>query len=336
MNRRVSVVVPCRNEANAISACVTAIARSTYPDLEIIVVDGMSEDQTRLILSELAQHYPQLKVVDNPHRLTPYAFNLGIINSTGAFVQIVGSRNILAPDYLEKMVEALEAHPEAACVGGDYQHVFDTPASRHISMAMESKFGVGASNYRTMNNSCFVDTVGVPMYRREIFNEIGLFDERLTRNQDDDFNYRVTRAGHRIYYCHEARTTYLVRGSYRKLFRQMMQYGYFKVLVNKKHRAVTTARQLVPPLFVLFLAGGLPLLQFPWAFRWGYAAVLITYLGLGFFAAWSRAGGMVETLGTQWAIATMHFGYGIGYLRGIADFIILGRQPSRSMQAQTT
>src|SRR5689334_19167843 len=107
----VSVVIPCRNEAKAIRQTVKAILESEYPEVEVLVVDGMSEDGTREILKQLESEDPRVRMVDNPHRLTPYAFNLGVKNARGEYVQVVGSRNVLAKNYLGLLVTALRDHP---------------------------------------------------------------------------------------------------------------------------------------------------------------------------------------------------------------------------------
>lgn len=336
MNKKVSVAIPCRNEVASISACVESILASDYPELDITVVDGMSDDGTREVLQELSEKYPNVKMVDNPEQLTPYAFNYGVKNSDGFYLQIVGSRNNLAKDYISKLVEVLENDIEISCVGGDYQHSFETSTSKYIAWAMECKFGVGGDNYRIKKKSCYVDTVGVPMYRRSIFNEIGYFDERLTRNQDDDFNYRVIQAGHKIFYVADAKVKYLVRGTYKKLYKQMSQYGYFKIFVNKKHKTVTTLRQVVPALFLLFLILG-PLISLLFRpFFMVYFFVVFFYGALGFLSASGVTKQLNEIVKVQWAMFVMHVGYGHGYLKGILDFILLGKSPAGNMQKQTT
>ncbi|GAB4420925.1 MAG: glycosyltransferase family 2 protein [Bacteriovoracaceae bacterium] len=336
MDKKVSVVVPCRNESKNIQKCIDSILNSDYPQIEVIVVDGMSTDGTREILAQNMREHKNFKFIDNPHQLTPYAFNLGIKNSDGFYVQIVGSRNILDRDYISKLVAVLESHSEIACVGGNYQHRYESDLAKYISWAMESKFGVGASNYRTMKESCCVDTVGIPLYRRAIFDELGFFDERLTRNQDDDFNFRVTKAGHKIWYEASANTQYYVRSSFSKLFKQMSQYGYFKVFVNKKHKTFTTLRQLVPISFLIYLVI-FPIVSFFIPLLWFvYFGVLFIYGALGFLSALSFTAKFMEIIKVQYAILVMHIGYGWGYLKGIWDFILLGRNPANSMQQQTT
>jgi hypothetical protein len=174
------------------------------------------------------------------------------------------------------------------------------------------------------------------MYRKSIFAEIGMFDERLTRNQDDDFNYRVTQKGHKIFYASRGKVLYYVRGTYKKLFRQYMQYGYFKVFVNKKHHAVTTLRQLVPATFLLFLLIGLGMSVLWNVFMLPYLSIIGLYLILGLVVSASVAKKWWEIFPIVGACMVMHIAYGQGYLKGIWDFLILNRMPARSMQEQTT
>ncbi len=329
------MVIPCRNEVRAIDATVRAILDSTHTNLEVLVIDGMSDDGTRAVLERLTQHDPRVRIVDNPHRLTPYAFNLGVLHARGDYVQIVGSRNVLDKNYISILLKRLQQRPDVACMGGDYQHVFDGPQSRYISLSMESKFGVGSGNYRTMSGDCYVDTVGIPLYRRGIFTEIGTFDQNLTRNQDDEFNYRVREAGYKIMYVHAAKATYLVRGSIAKAFHQFFQYGYFKVFVNRKHRAVTTIRQVVPAAFVAVWAVGFPLSFFVPALRLVLSAVAVTYLLLGInFAGHGLS--LKERLMVVGHCLVLHVAYGLGYWQGIYDFLLLNREPRPEFQRQTT
>jgi glycosyltransferase involved in cell wall biosynthesis len=331
----VSVVIPCRNEAKHIGETVQAILNSDYPNVEVLVVDGMSEDGTREVLTAMAKQDPRVRMVDNEKQLTPFAFNLGVQNAGGEFVQIVGSRNVLARDYISILVDTLKSRPDVACVGGDYQHVCDSAQGQWIAWAMESKFGMGSGNYRTMSGNAYVDTVGVPMYRASIFKEIGLFDERLTRNQDDDFNFRVTEKGHKILYVHAAKVTYLVRGSIKKAFWQFFQYGYFKVFVNKKHGAVTTLRQMVPALFIAFWVLGIPFALFVPSFHVVLIAVALVYIFTGLLLA-GRGVGFMSRPYVLMTCFILHVGYGLGYWAGVWDFLVTKRPPRMGFQRQTT
>ncbi len=331
----VSVVIPCRNEVKSIERTVRAVLNGHHKKLEVLVVDGMSDDGTRSLLGHLIDEDARVQMIDNPKMLTPYGFNLGVKNAKGDYIQIVGSRNILARDYISVLMSKLAMRANVACVGGDLQHVHDSYEGRLISLAMESKFGVGMGNYRTMNDDAYVDTVGVPLYRRSIFQEIGFFDENLTRNQDDDFNFRVRHKGYQVLYVHEAKATYLVRGSLKKAFKQFQQYGYFKVYVNKKHGAVTTTRQLVPAAFLAFWAIGIPVALVKWKLlRWlGGVAALYVIMGLSWAGENLK---LIDRFRVLAACFVLHAGYGTGYWMGIWDFLINAHGPRQSMQSMTT
>lgn len=330
--RKLTVVIPCRNEKAYIRECVEAIFACDLPQdiaMRVFVVDGRSDDGTVEEIGQLQQEFSGLELVENTRQLTPFAFNLGIYAGGKAdFVQIVGARHVLSKNYLIRSIEIMEENPAIWCVGGSVENVFLNETGRIISRAMSSAFGMGLGNFRTLQVSGFTDTVGTPMYRYEVFEQIGFFDEVLVRNQDDEFNFRVTEAGGKIWYAHDISVKYYVRGSRKNLWRQFYQYGYWKVFVNRKHSTVTTIRQLVPPAFVAFL------FTVPFWFLIhciaGLIAVgfLLIYALLGVLIAFRIAERKSEMAAIWIIFPLLHISYGWGYLKGIVHFLILRRQPS--------
>lgn len=332
---KVSVVIPCRNEKKHIRACVEAIFANTLAqrgEVEVLLVDGMSDDGTRDEIQKLTREFPQLRLVDNPAQVTPVAFNLGIRESRGEYVQIIGARQIVSPDYLEGAVACFVKNPDIWCVGGRVENTYENNESQIIANAMNTPFGVGGGNFRIVRQSAFVDTVGTPMYPRRVFEKVGLFDEELIRNQDDEFNYRVTRAGGKIYLNADIVIRYLVRADHKKLYKQYYQYGYWKVFVNRKHGAVTTLRQLFPSALLLFLAGGALLSIFSVYILIPYLAVVLLYLLLALYFAIKASEKPAHIPATVKTFLVLHFGYGAGYLKGILDFLLLNRRPSSQNQ----
>lgn len=201
---------------------------------------------------------------------------------------------------------------------------------------MSSVFGVGNAHFRTGGKSEYVDTVAFGAYRREVFERVGFFDEELARNQDDEFNYRVLQGGFKIYLDPAILSDYYVRGSISKLYKQYDQYGYWKVFVNKKHGAVTTLRQLAPPLWVFFLlVGWTGVLIHPILGRM-YAVVVAMYVALAFYTA-SRmpVKSLRKFMMLLRTFGVLHFSYGLGYLRGVIHFYFLGRKPSTHSERLT-
>jgi len=330
--QKITVVIPCRNEVAHIAACVESIFACELPEnfvMNVFVVDGKSNDGTVEEVERLQQAYPSLQLVENTKQLTPFAFNLGIYAGGKAdYVQIVGARHILSSNYLIRSVEAMQNDPGIWCVGGKVENVFLNETGRIISVAMSSAFGMGLGNFRTLSESGYTDTVGTPMYRYEVFEKIGFFDELLIRNQDDDFNFRVTQAGGKIWFCKDITIRYYVRGNIRNLWRQFYQYGYWKVFVNRKHGAVTTMRQLVPPAFVLFLIS-IPLWFLVHCIPGLIAAgMFLLYCLLGMAVAFRIAEKKSEVFAVWFVFPVLHISYGLGYLKGILDFLVLRKQPS--------
>lgn len=322
-----SVVIPAYNEAGYIQACIESLLESAGGiPIEILVLDGMSTDGTRAIVEAIGQEHPNVRLLDNPEKTVPYAMNRGIRAARSAVVIRVDGHALVAPDFVPACLDELAAHSECACVGGYIENLHDSGAAEAISRAMSSPFGVGNARFRLGSYEGYVDTLAFGAYRKAALEQVGLFDEVLTRNQDDELNFRLLKAGHKIWLSKRIRSKYYVRSSYSKLFRQYYQYGYWKVYVNQKHRTVTNLRQLAPALLIAYAALGLlAVLLLPglWPF---YLAGLGLYLALGAWVAFRKGG----RLGWQVLLAfwTLHVGYGLGYLEGLLHFVLLRQRPS--------
>jgi GT2 family glycosyltransferase len=226
---KISVVIPCRNEVLYIRECIEAIYANELTSeviLSVFVVDGMSDDGTRELVLNLEKQFPNLKLINNEKKLTPFAFNLGIYKVPVDYIQIVGARHILSSKYLQKSLDILQSNSEIWCVGGKLINEYLNETGEIISKAMSTTFGMGLGNFRTLEKSGFTDTVTSPMYPYWVFEKIGFFDEQLIRNQDDDFNFRVTKAGGKIWFEAAISLKYYVRGNFQGLYRQFYQYGY--------------------------------------------------------------------------------------------------------------
>lgn len=326
---RVRVVIPCRNEAGYIGRCLASIvaADRTGMDLEAWVCDGLSDDGTRAEIAALQGAHPWIKLVDNEARTTPQAMNLGLEPQGYDVGILLGAHAEVSIDFFAQNIALLEAHRAAGCVGGIIENVYTDAVSRRIGAAMGHPFGVGSAHFRTGLKEGEVDTVAFGAYRREALAAIGFVDERLSRNQDDELNFRLTKAGWKVILSPRIRSRYYVRASMSRLYRQYWQYGYWKVYVNRLHGTVTTWRQLVPAAFVLFLiSGALASLLHPWL-AIAFALGIVVYLLAGLASAVQAAGRIGDAFGVLRAFITLHIAYGLGYLRGILDFVLFRREP---------
>ncbi|MEJ6737060.1 MAG: glycosyltransferase family 2 protein [Flavobacteriales bacterium] len=330
MNPTVSITIPCRNEEVYIEKCILSILNSNYP-LELITVfvcDGMSDDNTRGIVENITKKHINVFLIDNLKKTTPFALNLGLKESDADLKIILGAHAEIDVNFINENVKAFEVDINIGCTGGVIQNVYENETAETIGLAMSSSFGVGNAHFRTGNKDGFVDTVAFGAYKKEVFEQIGYFDEDLVRNQDDEFNFRLLKNGFKIYLSNEIHSKYYVRASFSKLFKQYYQYGYWKVFVNTKHNTVTTVRQLVPLFFVLFLfLGGVLSFLYPFLLL-GFSIVLLIYLFMALSSAILQTKNIRSIFLLSFTFFELHLSYGLGYLIGIFDFVFLKKKPS--------
>ena len=323
----ITIIMPIRNEARYIARALHAVLAQDYPadKMEIFVVDGMSEDGTRAIVTAMAVGEPRVQLMDNPERIVPTALNRGVRAAHGEIIIRVDGHAVIAPDYLRRCVETLAA-VDADCVGGPIQTVGETPRACGIALAQSSPFGVGNAAFRYARTARYVDTLAFGAYRRKVFDHIGLFDPELVCNQDDEFNLRLIRAGGKIWLCPTIQSTYYARASLGRLWRQYFAYGFWKVRVLQKHGRPASWRSLVPVTFVgaLLTTAGLSVLvpPYPWLL-----AVLLPYslvvLGASLWLAAHHGWQYAPLL--PLSFMTLHLGYGLGFLGGLLSWACPGR-----------
>ncbi len=322
----VSLVIPCRNEVRHIRACLSAIREFEAPPggFEVLVVDGMSADGTREVVREIAGEDPRVRLVDNPERTTPHALNIGLKAARGTTVVRIDAHTRYSPDYLVACLETLQK-TGADNVGGPWVAVGTGYVQRAIAAAFSSGFAVGGGRSHRSDYEGPVDTVYLGCWPKHVLEGIGGFDEELVRNQDDELNLRLSRAGGRIWQSPRIRSWYTPRDSLRLLLRQYFQYGYWKVRVIQKHRLPASVRHLIPGGFAGALLG-LAVLATVWA---PSRAALLLLVGLYVMAAGLAA--VITAARSEWSIlpllpvvfACYHLGYGFGFLAGVWDFLVL-------------
>ena len=316
----VTIIMPVRNEAAYIQRSLGAVLAQTYPadHLEVMVVDGMSDDGTRPLVKAMARESSiHVELLDNPDLIVPPAFNRGLARAAGEMIIRVDGHCEIAPDYVECCIAALH-ETGADCVGGAMVTVGETAVAGTIATAQSSSFGVGGATFRVGSETGrYVDTIAFGAYRRDVFDRIGGYDEELVRNQDDEFNFRLIQSGGKIWLDPSIHSVYYSRASFRKLWRQYYQYGFYKVRVIQKRGGVPSLRHLVPALFVLGLI--VTLLAALLAGRRRLALLIpLPYMVAAFTASVSAARGrwwMLPLLPI--AYLTLHLAYGVGFLHGV-------------------
>ena len=329
----VSILVPCCNEKESIAACVQSILSQQQPPggFEVIISDGMSDDGTLEILHQLAKQDPRLRVINNPGRIVSTGLNMAVGVARGSVIIRMDAHTTYAKDYVQQCVQVLK-ETGADNVGGPARTVSNGYWSSAISAAYHSPFSVGGARFHNVEYQGYVDTVPYGCWPKGVFEKIGLFDEELVRNQDDEFNLRLNRNGGKIWQSPRIKSWYQTRGSLKALFRQYMQYGYWKIRVIQKHNIPASVRHLVPGGFLLSL-GILPLVSLWWnPIIWAWLFIVGAYgvcnVVASFDTAAKRGWKILPIL--PLVFACYHVSYGYGFLRGFWDFVVKRIKPSKT------
>jgi len=328
----ISIICACRNEASHIRAFVDSILEQDFGRLswEVLIADGMSDDGTREILDQYTAKNPHIQVLANPGRIVSTGLNAAIAASRGPIILRFDAHTSYSPDYCLRCVEILE-RTGAVNVGGPARTRAFGAKARAIAAAYHSRFSTGGARFHDPDFEGSVDTVPYGCWRRETFDRVGLFDETLVRNQDDEFNLRIIRSGGAIWQSPAIVSWYSPRPTLRGLFHQYFQYGFWKVAVVRKHRVPGSWRHVAPAGFVL--AHILLLLTMAVSAESGATrgliwtgALWLTITGLYAVAvliaslAAARKVGWVTLPYLPGAFVAFHVSYGLGFLTALLRF----------------
>lgn len=324
----VTVVIPARNEEVAIEQAVRSVQRQTYQNLQIIVVDGDSEDRTVAILNSMAASDPRIEILSNPARIIPRSLNLALAAAKGRWLVRVDAHAKVPDDYVARIVDHF-ASGDWGGVGGRKDGVGEGPVGQAIAAAMGSRFGVGNSSYHFATEPEEAEHIPFGAYPVALTRELGGWDERLRVNQDFEFDYRVRLAGRKLLLDPSLVIEWESRQSISALYSQYFRYGRGKAKVAGLHPSSVRARHLMAPALVAALAVA--------ALSGRRRPALATLL-----AAPYVAGVAVATVKTApgvppearrhlpAAFVAMHVGWGLGFWRGLPELVAMLRSASRS------
>ena len=325
----VSVVVPCFNEERYIGEVLENLARQRAGGpFEIIVVDGMSTDGTRAAVLRFAEANPAagVRLVDNPARNIPAALNRGIEAAHGSVIARMDAHAVPSENYLRDCLNGLER--EGVAVVGMPCRIrpgVDTSVALANAAAVSHPFGIGDAKYRTAGGTAqsrFVDTVPFGVFTKELWRELGGYNEGLLTNEDYDFNYRVRLRGGGVLLDTSGYCTYFARPTYAALAQQYFRYGLWKARMVRLHPRSIRPRQLAAPLFVLALVLLVPAAFWLAPARWLLAAGLGTYALLALASAIQlarreHAPKIVPLVPISFLL--IHLVWGVGFLLGLAS-----------------
>lgn len=320
MINKVSVILPVRNEEKYISRCLDSIVDQDYSKdgFEVLVVDGMSDDKTRLIIEGYAMAHPFIRLLNNPRKITPCALNVGMKNSCGSIIIRADAHSEYAKDYIQKCCEFLN-RAGADNVGGVVEHKGEGFIGQAIAYAQGCRFGLGGARFRTARKAQYVDTIFPGAWRKNIFDICGLFDEKLVRNQDIEHNARIRKKGGKIFLTPEIKFYYYCRSSLKDLWAQNFGNGFWNIKTIRIAPGSLSLRHFVPLVFVTSLLTS-------WMIPKLWLAIMISYLlcNLFFSLKIAAANGFRYFFIMPAVFVTIHLSYGLGSLAGVFEFLTSG------------
>ncbi len=325
MYKKVSVIIPVYNEEKFIYKSLQSLLNTNYPKdkLEFIIIDGGSCDRTLEEVEKFASTSGiEVKILHNPKKITPISLNLGIKAAQGDIIIRADAHTVYPDNYIDRLI-FWKKQLNADNVGGVFIHTTtnDTRINHAIINALETKFGVGGSLYRILRQGdpIEVDTVPFGIFERELFNRIGLYNEKLVRNQDIELNKRILAAGGKIYLIPEIHLHYYPRGTLKEFAQYNFKNGLWNILtvfITKNFKSLSF-RHFVPLFFVSGIIGSLLLaIIFP-VFWIVFAGILIAYFSVALAVSLKNKNTKTTVFHKVIVFFILHFFYGLGEIWAI-------------------
>lgn len=306
--------MPCYNEERYIHNSIKSLINEYFKEkCELLVIDGMSEDRTRVIVQDFIDQDLNIRIVENEQKLQAYGMNLGISQASGEIIIRADTHCVYPPGYVEKCVGLLE-ETEAANVGGIMFPQGRTSVQKAIGLALQHPVGVGDAKWHTGNYRGYVDTVYLGTFRKSLFDEIGMYDENAHPNEDAELNLRILKADKKIYQDSSIKVTYFPRESFWGLAKQYFRYGRGRCYTVLKHKKITSLRQVAPVALVLGLVTSLVMSLWMPLFILFPLVYILSLLGAGILSWKKKKIAFRQRILMSAAWAVMHVSWGAGFL----------------------
>lgn len=322
MEYKVAVIIPTLNEEKFIARCLDSVIEQSYPfkDMDVMVVDGGSNDRTREIVEEYGRKYTNIRFIQNPGRIQSIAFNIGIQSSTAPYIVRLDAHALYKPYYIEGCIKGLEGDSKRGNVGGqwDIQPQNDSLWAITNAILNYSKFGIGGASYRIGAKAGDVDTVPFGSFPRTMIEKIGGMRDDLPRGEDNEFNSRIKRAGYSIYFDPAIECIYYARPTLKASCRQMYANGESIGHLFYVDRDSIGLRHMIPLIFVVGIIGGIILSLVFLPFVYLLLAGLCLYFLCDFVASLlaAKEHGWKFLLPLFVMFFCVHFSYGWGTIVG--------------------
>jgi glycosyltransferase involved in cell wall biosynthesis len=311
----ISILIPVLNETEHIDKLISSFIQMPPDEKEILLIDGGSTDGTREKIKFWVEKNDKIILVENKSMYVSPGFNKAFDIAKGEYIGFLGAHAHYPNEFLITAISELDSG-SCDAVGGPLKQLGKSHVGKAISFVMSSRFGVGNVDFRVSEKRKYVQSVAFAIYKREIFENIGLLDEELIRNQDDEFHYRLNKNGYRMLMVPEMASEYYVRESIKLLYKQYFGYGLFKPLVFIKLKYGIKFRHIIPPLFSLYILLLPMVIYFPI-----FLVPILFYLFVILLVSIVNPNGLLVKFVTPIVFFTIHFAYGLGFILGLLKLL---------------
>lgn len=334
----ITAIIVTRNEERYIEQSFRSLLEQSYPPdcYEVLIVDGFSTDKTLELAQETEKKYAtkyinentfedsvktesrvKVRYFSNPKLSLAAGWNLGIQNSQSDYVIRIDAHAYADKDFLLNSIKTMQTVKDAVCVGGAMNTEALTKKGEIIKEVLSSPFGVGGSKFRYMKTAGYVDTVAFGLYKKEVFEKLGYFDEELQRTQDNDMHRRIRANGGKFYLNPEIKTTYYARDSVSKMIRQGFMNGKWTMINFLRRPGKMALRHFIPMIFITSVLGCSLLGLFLDIGCFFLLFGIVLHLLFGFYFAHKRTEKTSHRLIMPLVFLSLHGSYGFGSLVGV-------------------
>lgn len=324
-----SIICPTYNEEKYISQTLESFINQKFHsfDLEVLICDGMSTDQTRNIVSEFSKKHSNVRLVDNPDRKTPFAFNAGLREASGEYVAILGAHTKYDDNYLQACYDELVKSGSVGCTGRVItKAAFNTYEAKICEWVMLSTFGVSTSSFRAMKEG-YTHSVNFPVFKKVALLNVGGYNTAMERNQDNDMNQRLLDSGHKLYCTWKTRCLYRPPANIKTLLKYAYRNGFWNAKSIMVHAKSMRLHHLVPFFFTLAIItltiGGIveiATLKSAYLFMLlGFVVSLHLLVGIAYAVRSLKYENDGRKIVLPFIFFAFHFSYGWGTLRGFVS-----------------
>ena len=324
----ITVVMPVRNEEEFIEKTISQLLTQDYPDdcFEIIVADGMSDDNTREIINRISQEHPQVKLFNNPGKLSSSGRNVGFKNGKGdVFLVVDGHCYIPSNKLFYNIAQNFEkSGADCLCRPQPLDPPDISPFQKAVALVRKSFIGHGRGSYIYSDYEGYVSPVSHgAIYARHVFHKTGLVDENFDACEDVEFNYRVEQAGLKSFMSPDLTVKYYPRNSLGSLFKQAKRYGQGRFRFLEKHPSSFSISSIVPFLFLAYLLLFSTLSFFYYHFVILVSGPLCLYLFVIIMSSIinSSKKDLKQIFDMICIYTALHFGLGWGFMKELIQFI---------------